>query len=143
MLKKIKESFMLQTLYSKWPRVLRPGYISDQKMRNEIKKTEYLSRDELIAYQFKKLNSLLHYAWDECPGYKKLWKEYGFKPAHFKTLKDLQHVPFLTKDYLRDHLESLISSKYKNKKKEYITTVGSKSDFKSRSYRRRKKNMAI
>ena len=63
---------------------------------------ETLPREALEAIQLRRLQATVHRVYATVPFYRKKFDEAGISPADIKTLKDLQHLPFTTKQDLRD-----------------------------------------
>ena len=64
---------------------------------------ETLPREALEALQLKRLKATVERVYETVPFYKKKFDELGVKPAHIKTLKDIQLLPFTVKNDLRDN----------------------------------------
>ena len=64
---------------------------------------ETLPREALEAIQNKRLQSTLERVYATVPFYQEKFKEAGLKPADIKTVKDLEKLPFTTKQDLRDN----------------------------------------
>ncbi len=64
---------------------------------------ETLPRGELEALQLKRLQSLVERVYHLVPFYRRRMDEVGVKPEHIQTLGDLEHLPFTTKQDLRDN----------------------------------------
>ncbi|MFN3479222.1 MAG: phenylacetate--CoA ligase PaaK [Thermodesulfovibrionales bacterium] len=64
-------------------------------------KFETLQRSDLEALQLKRLKGVLKKVYEAVPYYRQKMDEAGVKPQHIKTLKDLQKLPFTTKEDLR------------------------------------------
>lgn len=62
---------------------------------------ETLQRSELESLQLKRLKSIVKKVYQAVPYYRQKMDDSGVKPQHIKTLKDLQKLPFTTKDDLR------------------------------------------
>lgn len=67
------------------------------------KETECMSRSDMKALQLERLKCVVDRAYNNVPFYKKKFDEIGLKPEHIKTLKDIENIPFTTKDDLRDN----------------------------------------
>ena len=67
------------------------------------KKKETLSREKMRKLQLKRLKEIVKYAYENVPFYKKKYDEAGVKPSDIKTLKDIEKLPFVTKNDLRDN----------------------------------------
>ena len=63
-------------------------------------KIELLPREELRALQLKKLKKIINKVYQRVPHYRKKFEEAGVKPSHLKTLEDIRHFPFTTKEDL-------------------------------------------
>ncbi|RAP49276.1 MAG: phenylacetate--CoA ligase [Methanosphaera sp. SHI613] len=63
---------------------------------------ECMDRQELKKLQLERLKKVVKYAYDNVDFYKKLYDEAGVKPEDIKTLDDIQKLPFITKDDLRN-----------------------------------------
>jgi phenylacetate-CoA ligase len=64
---------------------------------------ETLPREALEALQLKRLKKLVARMYDRVPPYRKKMEATGITPQDIQTLKDLQKLPFTTKDDLRDN----------------------------------------
>ncbi|MBA7532819.1 Phenylacetate-coenzyme A ligase [subsurface metagenome] len=118
--KKIK---FIKYLYSHFPSRLRFGASTYYSFRRMIQRSQYLSENELKAYQLRQLKKNVQHAWANIPGYRKHWEENNFSPDKLKSLDDLKSIPFMTKEILRDKLEKFSYKKLKGLHK--ITTGGS------------------
>lgn len=56
------------------------------------------SKDEIAAYQLKKLSKLADHAYTNIPLYKKKYSAVGFRPGDIKTFQDFEQLPILYKD---------------------------------------------
>jgi len=61
-----------------------------------------LNQEELQAYQFEKLKSLVSEAYHNVPMYWKKYHESGFDPTSLNTMRDLNRIPLITKADLRN-----------------------------------------
>jgi phenylacetate-CoA ligase len=66
------------------------------------KKAETMSRDEITALQTAGLNKLVERVYRQVPHYRQKMKDKGIQPDDIKTLGDIRHLPFTTKDDLRE-----------------------------------------
>lgn len=66
-------------------------------------KMECMDPEERKKLQLKRLKKIVHKAYDEVPFYHKKFDEIGLKPDDIQTLKDIEKIPFTTKDDLRAH----------------------------------------
>jgi phenylacetate-CoA ligase len=65
-------------------------------------KAECMSESDKEALQLERLQMAVKRAYESVPYYKKRFDELGVKPEDIKTLKDIEKLPFTTKDDLRD-----------------------------------------
>jgi phenylacetate-CoA ligase len=57
---------------------------------------------EIVKAQNKKLQSLIRYSFNNIKYYRELLERAGIMPEHIKTAEDLQKIPILTKEQLRE-----------------------------------------
>ena len=74
--------------------------MSDEFWDKEI---ETMPLDELKKLQLKRLKTLVRYIYDNNRFYHEKLKNENVKPDDIKTLKDIEKLPFLTKDNLREY----------------------------------------
>ena len=63
-----------------------------------------MPRKELKNLQLKRLKETVKRVYDSVPFYQKKFKELSITPDDIKTVKDVQKLPFTTKDDLRDNM---------------------------------------
>ena len=63
---------------------------------------ETMSRPDLEELQLKKLQATVKRAFDKIPYYNKRYSESEVYPEDIETLKDIEKLPFITKDDLRE-----------------------------------------
>lgn len=73
--------------------------IEDKYYHPEI---ETLPRPQLEELQFKYLQDLLVFAYNNSPYYKRAWDEFGLDPKNCKSLKDIEAYPFVDKKTERE-----------------------------------------
>lgn len=64
---------------------------------------ETLSRAEIEALQLERLQDTVKRAYEHVEPYRKKMEEAGVKPEDIRTLDDLKHLPFTTKQDMRDN----------------------------------------
>ena len=84
-----------------------------QRSLRELERTQWLSRSELEEIQFKKIQRLVSYAYDHVPFYRERYKKEDIHPQDIKNLKDFQAIPFLTRDDVNNHQDTLVSTEYR------------------------------
>jgi len=101
-------------------------YLSGSKIPQnlkEIRRVDNLPIEEQKAYQKKKLEKLLSYAWENVPYYKKVLEEAGVIKNREVYLENFEKIPFLTKEIIRRERENLYSRDHK-KRGSYKNTSG-------------------
>ncbi|MBM7855352.1 phenylacetate-CoA ligase [Desulfohalotomaculum tongense] len=63
---------------------------------------ETMSREQIRKVQLERLQALVKRLYNEVPFYQQRFKEKGLLPGDIKTLEDIKHLPFTTKQDLRD-----------------------------------------
>ena len=66
-------------------------------------KAETMSRAEIADLQLAKLKHIVNYAYENVKMYRDKFDAIGLKPEHIKTLKDIEKIPYTTKDDLREN----------------------------------------
>ena len=61
-------------------------------------KIETMSREDLEELQLKKLQNTVKIAFNEIPYYNKKYSQAEVYPEDIETLKDIEKLPFITKD---------------------------------------------
>jgi phenylacetate-CoA ligase len=64
---------------------------------------EMMAREELEQLQLERLEAVLSRVYLHVPFYRKSFDNAGFEPDNFRSLDDLQNLPFTTKQDLRDN----------------------------------------
>lgn len=64
---------------------------------------ECMSRSSMKELQLERLKTSVNMAYNNVPMYKRKFDEIGLKPEHILTLKDIEKIPFTTKNDLRDN----------------------------------------
>ena len=91
-----------------------------------FKKAEGWSRDELEAFQLRKLQEITDYAYAHVPYYHEQYQKAGFKPGDIKSLQDFKKLPFLEKEALRTlPKEQFLSDETSKLDVSYVNTSGS------------------
>ena len=59
-----------------------------------------MPREEIMAYQLKRLGEIVDYAYQNIPLYKKKYDAIGYKVGDVKTFEDFERIPLLYKEEL-------------------------------------------
>ena len=66
--------------------------------------------DQIRRYQEKRLRALIAYCWQYVPFYREHWRTAIDSPTDIQSIADLQRLPLLTKDHVRDNLATLTTT---------------------------------
>jgi len=105
---------MYSTVY-RTMRLTWPGGLETRRHLRELKSMQWLTRQELEAWQFEKLQEVVRYAYQHVPFYRERYRREDIHPEDIKTVKDFQALPFLTRDDVNNHLEALVSNEFQGK----------------------------
>ena len=73
-----------------------------------LEKSQWWSQNKLIAYQNKKLRKLIKHVYVNVPYYNELFKKRGLLPTDIQTIDDLNKLPILTKEDIRNNFPDRI-----------------------------------
>ncbi len=90
-----------------------------------VRASQYWSRQQLLDYQWQRLQVLLRHAYDTSPFYTRLFNERGLTPADIKGIDDLPKLPMLTRNDLFEHMDDLVSTRFGSANLQRFTTGGS------------------
>ncbi len=114
----INSPHWVQSIYAAIPFNIRNGS-EYRQWRTFLKKN--LNVDE---YEIVKLKETILYAYEHTKYYKNLFDDNHIDPYMINTRKDLQSVPLLTKELVRENFHDLQATAYSKSKKYFITTGG-------------------
>jgi phenylacetate-coenzyme A ligase PaaK-like adenylate-forming protein len=77
-------------------------------MLREMAPVPTRSREEILAYQFSRLSSLLAEAEAHVPYYRELFRNLGIRSRDIRSLSDFSSLPILTKDIIRAQPDALL-----------------------------------
>jgi phenylacetate-coenzyme A ligase PaaK-like adenylate-forming protein len=86
-------------------------------VRRKLEGTQWWPADRLAALQLDKLRSLLTHARAHVPYYHELLEALAFEPACLASLRDLEKLPLLSKDIIRNNTERLKSDRARRLKR--------------------------
>lgn len=95
------------------------------KYLREYEKTQWWSRDQLLALQNEKLKALIRHVYQNVPYYQCLFRERGITPRDILTVEDLTKLPILTKDIIRRNFEDLTANDINSRKHLLNSSSGS------------------
>lgn len=93
----------------------------------ELRRTQWLSRSELLAQQRTKLQQMVEYAYQYVPYYRRVFDQAGFHPNDLRQdLSHLHKLPVLTKAIVQEHFQELLTTEPERRKQlSRVSTSGS------------------
>ncbi len=88
-------------------------------------KSQWRSREALAAERAEKLSSLLRYAWERVPFYRRMFRAAGKLPEDIRTADDLPRLPVLEKSALNANIDNLVARDYPPRRLLLYSTGGS------------------
>jgi phenylacetate-CoA ligase len=82
---------------------------------NFLIQSQWWSQDDIKQYQFKKLQELVIYCYTHIPYYTQLFDSMHLKPNDIKNLADIEKIPILTKELIRENYKKLVNPDFKGK----------------------------
>ena len=89
---------------------LRFGRAFNRRLQ-ELTDSEKWSAGEIEAYQNDKLRVLIRHAYENVPYYRERWQELKIVPDDIRSRDDLQKLPVLTKEEIRQNTDRFVSQK--------------------------------
>jgi len=80
---------------------------------NQLKKSQFWSKEEIEKHQLKKIQNMVSYAYKNVPYYKKMMNENHLHPSDITDFNNFQKIPILHKNQIRQNLDALISTEVK------------------------------
>lgn len=90
---------------------------------NLLENSKSFSADKLKEYQLNQLKSVLDFSYKNIPYYTELFDSIAFDHTKISSLDDIQIIPFLTKEIIKENFEKL-TSKNKVAGGYYVATTG-------------------
>ena len=90
-----------------------------------MNRMDMVSEEELIALQNQRLQALVRHCYENVPYYTRLFDSLNLRPDDIKTREDLQKLPILTKQMVRDNFADLISKDIDSRRYQNGSTGGS------------------
>lgn len=89
-----------------------------------LEREQWLPRDQIEELQWQRLKGVLKHAYDNTEFYKKRFKDAGLTTDDIRERKDLEKIPFTTREDLRNP-EKLIAKGFDKNKMDFSNTSGS------------------
>jgi len=90
-----------------------------------LEKSQWWKRSELEHFQQKRLQALLKHAYENVPYHHKIFRKLELRPDDIKSIDNLQKLPILTKEHIRNNLNDLTAKNYPKEKLIPSATGGS------------------
>ncbi|MFX0195623.1 MAG: phenylacetate--CoA ligase family protein, partial [Candidatus Hodarchaeota archaeon] len=95
------------------------------KPLQEIRASQWWTRDKLEKVQLKKLKALIYFSYNHVKFYKKKMRRVGVTPYDIRTIEDLDKIPVTTKSEIRSaSLSDILSTPFTPKNTVQIFTSG-------------------
>ena len=94
------------------------------KLRADIRARNAWAREQFESYQLSRLKQLVTHAAAHVPYYRDTFRSIGLKPNDIQSLQDLNNIPILEKEVLRERGKELVDERIDVKKLLVGTTSG-------------------
>ena len=101
----------------------RMGRTFHQRLR-DLEARECWTADQYKSYQDARLRELVHHAYQNVPYYGQLFDRLKLTPGDIQTVADLQKIPILKKDMLREAPEQFIARNVPQSQQVQVSTSG-------------------
>ena len=95
---------------------------------NLLNKSQHWDIEELRRFQLNELSCLLVHAYENVPYYRDVFKNLGIHPLDIVRVEDLNVLPILTKDIIRENGDKLLDENLDKSKLVKFNTSGSTGD---------------
>jgi phenylacetate-CoA ligase len=93
-----------------------------REWRSFLWKAEYWSPEMIRSWQAQRLREIIRHAWDNCEGYRELYRKAGVTPDDIQDVDDVRHLPYVTKEMLQNDVEAFSAPL---RSRQYMATGGS------------------
>jgi len=90
-----------------------------------LQKNQWKKHKDLMIEQEKKLRTAIHYAFENVPYYTKLFQQLNLKPSDIRTQSDLERLPVLNKEIIKQNWEEFKPLGLRTVKYQELMTGGS------------------
>ncbi len=95
------------------------------RYHGQLERSQYWSREQLVAHQWKGLVEVIKHAFEFCPYYRQKYKAAGLHPGDLRSPQDLVRIPSISKEEIQEHGPELLSDAYRNRAVIWDMTGGS------------------
>ena len=100
-------------------------YVRPMNYLYRLMKNTHMSKEKLLNLQHDSLKKVVKNAYENTPYYNRLFKQLHLSPQDIKTVKDLNRIPIISKQDIRENINDLISRNYDIGKLTEYETSGS------------------
>jgi len=75
----------------------------------QLEKSQWWTRAQLLDLQNKKLRAMILHAYNNVPFYRRLFKQYNIRPEDIQEKKDLLKLPVLTKEDIKKNISDMLA----------------------------------
>lgn len=101
------------------------GYQKFYPTFKDLRQSQWNSYSEQKTVQEKKLRNMIDFSYENVPYYHKLFRELNLKPSDIKRVEDLEKLPILTKDIIKENWDDFKPATINNMKYYTNSTGGS------------------
>lgn len=106
-------------------RMLQPHTPILLRIERDLEHDQWLLQEQVQAVAWRKLKTLLDYAYAHVPFYRSRFDELGLSPQDIQTPEDYRQLPLLTKDDIRQNEDLLITEGFSKSQMHRAVTSGS------------------
>ena len=81
-----------------------------RKYGKVLSRTQWRSREDVLAEQTRSLKALINHAYETVPYYRRIFDERGLTPVDIRSPEDLTKLPILSKRDILSHKEEMVST---------------------------------
>lgn len=89
-----------------------------------LNQSQWLSRDEISAYQNDKLRRLIEHVYHNVPYYHDVMRSRGIEPNDIRNIDDLKYFPLLTKNIIKANFQEIVSKDVRKRSVIKFSTSG-------------------
>jgi phenylacetate-CoA ligase len=114
---------IVKPVYYRLPGALRfgQGFLPALEM---LRESECWDAMRLQEFQMSRLREILKHSVTHVPYYRRIFRKVGFDPDQVRSISDLEVVPLLDKDIIRENLTDLLAENVSRARMVYYTTGG-------------------
>ena len=90
-----------------------------------LKQSQWWTSEQLLEYQNEQLKKLIIHAYEHVPYYRRSFDKVEFRISDISSIHDIQQLPFITKEQVRNNLDDLRARNYSRYRFESMATGGS------------------